>query len=322
MGKVYWSEKYRPYKLDDLCGQENLVNIIKRLLQNADELPHILLFGPSGVGKTTLAFILAYELYGTEWKSYTMYVNASDERKLENVRDIKAFAQTSSLGASKHKFKLVILDEADHLHHTSQPALRSLMENQAKNCKFIITCNYPDKIIMPLRSRSMEINVRKATKKALLEMIDRVAKAENVQGMTDSVRRLLVRAGKGDFRRSINIMQGAVDNGVISEERVAEVTNLIDEKSLSHLFTVLKKEGLEKCIETAQKYMNKGILPESVIEAAFDVALDGGHFGGPKAMDLLTLFVEASQKLAYGTVGSIVVPWFLVKLNDIVDLSK
>jgi DNA polymerase III delta prime subunit len=313
---IYWSENYRPKYINELCGQESLVGIIKRLLMNKEDLPHLLLHGDPGTGKTTTAFIIAREIYGVpEYKNFVHYVNASFERRLENIAEIEKFAKGSSLGTADVNYKLIILDEADYLAPTSQPALRSLMENLADNCRFIITCNYPLKIIPALRSRATEIYVKPATRKAIAQMVDRVVTGEQVVGMTEEIKRMLIRHARGDFRKAINALQASVENKEVTVQRISEITNLMDEKTLMELFRVLDDKGIDECIKKTQKYMSKGVLPESVVEAAFDVCLERGYFGGKNSMKLLDLFTEASVKMGYGVLGAVIVPWFIIKLK-------
>lgn len=316
---IYWAEKYRPKTLGDICGQQSMVRIIKRLLENKEDFPHIILHGPPGTGKTTMAFVIARELYGNNFMSFVKYVNASLERKLENIKEIEDFARARTILDSPVKFKLIILDEADYLAPLSQPSLRSLMENLADNCKFIITCNYPNRIIPAIRSRATEIAVRKATPKAIEQMIDRVVDGEGIEGMDGSIKKMLVRYANGDFRRLINALQAATVNGKISRKSVADVTSMMDKRSLARIFKVLHEKGVEDAIKLVQEYMRRGILPESVLDAAFEMCMDRGLFGTDKSMPLLELFAEAAGKLTDSVHGMIVVPWFIMELDRLLE---
>jgi len=140
-----WTQKYRPIKLDDIVGNKPIITSIKSMLS---DLPHMLFMGPAGVGKTTVALAITKEL-GCEYKE----INASDENGVDVVRTtIKNFMISASLTG---KPKILILDEADSTSTEFQTALRRMMEQYSKNCKVIIICNYPHKIIAPIKSRCL-----------------------------------------------------------------------------------------------------------------------------------------------------------------------
>jgi replication factor C subunit 3/5 len=196
-----WTEKYRPVMLDDLCGHQDKITLAKEFIKKSD-MPHFLLFGPPGSGKTS--FILAYvrELYGkTEYKKYILELNASDERGIGTVRnDITTFIRLSS-----NKPKLVILDEADAMTGDAQGALRRIMETHINVARFCLICNDYSKIINGVSSRCTQLmfGALKATdiKKRILEIVEK----EKIN-ITDEAISTLASLNK-DLRQIMNILQ-------------------------------------------------------------------------------------------------------------------
>ena len=156
MSHSLWVEKYRPKDLSTYVGNEHLKEKVKVYLESED-VPHLLLFGKAGTGKTTLAKIVVNNI-----DCDYMYINASDENKVDDVRNkIKTFA--SSVGFKS--LKVIILDECDYLTPNAQAALRNLMETFSKHCRFILTCNYVERIIDPIQSRCQSYKVVPPSKK-------------------------------------------------------------------------------------------------------------------------------------------------------------
>ena len=198
-----WVEKYRPDSLDTYIGNEHLKNKVKLYLENED-VPHLLLYGKAGTGKTTLAKIITNKI-----ECDCLYINASDENNVDNVRNkIKTFA--SSIGFKP--LKVVILDEADFLTPNAQAALRNLMETFSKHCRFILTCNYVERIIDPIQSRCQSYKIVPPSKKEVALHLKEILDTENVKFNLDDMA-LLVNSGYPDIRRVINSAQRQVVDG-------------------------------------------------------------------------------------------------------------
>jgi replication factor C subunit 3/5 len=200
---LHWVEKYRPNSLDELIGQTEIITTLQRLI--GGDLPHLLFYGPAGVGKTSTIFALAKQIYGKHFKSMILELNASDERGIDVVRDrIKTFAGTRTLFNSG--CKLVILDEADSMTAAAQAALRRVIEQYTRNCRFCFICNYLSKVIPALQSRCTRFRFGPLPKDAVQKRLVDIMADEKLVYTPDGLA-ALVKLGRGDMRRSLNILQ-------------------------------------------------------------------------------------------------------------------
>ena len=232
MNDYLWVEKYRPQTIEDCILPNDLKETFNSFLEKG-EIPNILLSGSAGVGKTTIAKALCNEL-GADF----YVINGSDEgRFLDTVRNqAKTFAATVSL-TSESRHKVLIIDEADNTTPDVQLLLRASIEEFQKNCRFIFTCNFKNKIIEPLHSRTtvIDFNVRGKTKQTLaaqfFERCRDILTREKVR-FNDKVVVQVIQKYFPDFRRTLNELQrygstGAIDTGILATLGNANVDSLV-----------------------------------------------------------------------------------------------
>ena len=201
-----WVEKYRPTQLDNYIGNDHLKSKVSVYLESGD-IPHLLLFGRAGTGKTTLAKLLVNNI-----DCDYLYINASDENSVDVVREkVKNFAST--LGFKD--MKVIILDECDYITPNAQAALRNLMETFSKNCRFILTCNYVERIIDPIQSRCQSFQIIPPSKKEVAIHTSSILNTEGVSFDNEQIV-TMVNSSYPDIRRIINAVQrNIVDNNLI-----------------------------------------------------------------------------------------------------------
>ena len=238
MSHSLWVEKYRPTDLSTYVGNEHLKEKVKVYLESED-VPHLLLFGKAGTGKTTLAKIVVNNI-----DCDYMYINASDENKVDDVRNkIKTFA--SSVGFKS--LKVIILDECDYLTPNAQAALRNLMETFSKHCRFILTCNYVERIIDPIQSRCQSYKVVPPSKKEVAQQMVNILKEENCQFELDDIA-LIVNAGYPDIRRVINSAQRQIVDGKLKIDTSSVIQNNYKLQLLEMLSNGSKLNDIRKLI--------------------------------------------------------------------------
>lgn len=198
-----WVEKYRPKDLSTYLGNEEIKDLFKKFI-NENDLPHLLLGGKAGIGKTSLAKLLVKNM-----NCESLYINASDDNKVETIRTrVKAFAAQRSF----KDVKVVILDEGDYLSNSSQAALRNIIEMFSASTRFIITCNYPEKIIDALQSRCVVVNLKHPQKQEIAKHCINILNTENIKYDLTQLKEV-VESNYPDIRSIIKILQISSSTG-------------------------------------------------------------------------------------------------------------
>ncbi|MEL9991123.1 MAG: replication factor C small subunit [Thermoproteus sp.] len=233
MSELFWFEKYRPRSFEEVVDLEE---VKARLLEfvKAGNMPHLLFYGPPGTGKTTMALVLARELYGEAWRENVLELNASDERGINVIRErVKEFARTAPVG--KAPFKLVILDEADNMTSDAQQALRRIMEMYANTTRFILLANYVSGIIEPIQSRCAVFRFTPLPKDAVVARLKYIAEQEGVKVSQDALD-AIYDFTQGDMRRAITALQiASTTTKEVNEEVVARALGYVSPAMLRQI---------------------------------------------------------------------------------------
>jgi replication factor C small subunit len=220
-----WVEKYRSQNLDSYVGNETIKNTISKYLEQND-IQNFLFYGPAGTGKTTLAKLIVNSL-----DCDYMYINASDERGIDTIRDkVSGFASVASF----KPLKVVILDEADFITIQGQAALRNVIETYSRTTRFILTCNFVERIIDPLQSRCQVLKIVPPSKQEIAYHIVNVLKQENVEMVAEDLK-LIVNQYYPDIRKMLNTLQMSVVGDEIKVDKSILVSNSYMNKVLKEL---------------------------------------------------------------------------------------
>jgi len=322
MSSGMWTEKYRPQSLDDIVNQMETVSRFKTFVSEKN-MPHLLLVGPAGIGKTTSILALARDLYGPSYRSFILELNASDERGIGVIRDkVKNFARTAAI-ASPVSFKILIMDEADHLTGDAQHALRRTMEIYTKTCRFCLLGNYSENIIDPIQSRCSVFRFSPLKESDLKGYIEYIAKKENLDIVEEGLD-AIYQASNGDMRKSINLLQAAAAN-----------QKLIDDIAIYNLLGNVSPEAIKDMLNTALDgnflesrellrglLINQGLAPEDIIRNIYREIMRHSTLSEQWKVKLSDTLGTIDYRLTQGSRAEIQLSTLLAHLSVVKDDMK
>lgn len=225
------NEKYRPDTLEGyICKEETKVKFQEFI--DKQDIPHLLFAGKPGAGKTTIAKILVNNI-----NCDYLYINAADERSIDVMREkVGAFASAGSF----KPLKIVILDEATHILQASQVVLLNMMETYSLNTRFILTGNYPERLIDPLRSRCQEFSLQPPSKKVIAQHIHDILSKEEIEHTLEDIA-AIIKKFYPDYRRIINNCQKYTVNNVLTLDDTVSISDDYKNKILTELKTITSK---------------------------------------------------------------------------------
>jgi replication factor C small subunit len=307
-----WVEKYRPKKISEVINQKEIVSSIKSLLKHQSEMPHLLFSGSAGVGKTTTALCISKEILGEHWRDYTLELNASDERGINMVRErVKKFSRFAGLD-TKIPFKVIILDEADEMTSDAQTALRRIIEDTSKICRFILIANNLSKIISPIQSRCVVFKFTTISDKDIVTQLKSIAKSENIKSDEKGLV-AICNYTEGDLRHAINILQATASSGNVTESAVKSVVGLTRTKDVQDVLKLAldgKISGArDKMIELIKVYgMSESDFLKYINQAAFNSKTD-------KLEDMLETIAKYDYRILIGANPEIQLSALLAELS-------
>jgi replication factor C small subunit len=308
-----WVEKYRPSKLSEIVNQTEIIGSLQALIKDPTDMPHLMFSGSAGVGKTTTALCIARQILGEYARDYTLELNASDERGIGMVREkVKKFSRYA--GMVDVPFKIIILDEADEMTSDAQTALRRIIEDTAKYCRFILIANNISKIIDPIQSRCATFKFTTISEEDMINHLESIAKKEKVKSDKKGLK-AIYDYSEGDLRHAINLLQATASLGEITEEHVKTSAGLTKTSDVDEVLKMALSgkvvEAREKMIELIKVYgMSESDFLKYINSAVFKSKHD-------KLSEILQVIAKYDYRILSGANSEIQLSALLAELSTL-----
>jgi replication factor C subunit 2/4 len=307
--EIPWVEKYRPKNLDDIIQQDEVVKVLKNTLVTG-ELPHLLLFGPPGTGKTSTILAIALQLFGPRViHERVIELNASDERGIGIVRDtIITFAKIS-IGSKDPKypcpnFKIIILDEADAMTPEAQAALRKAIEKMSGITRFCFICNYISKIIDPISSRCTQFRFKPIQKHEIFKKLTTIAKNESIN-IDDECINKIVDISEGDVRRSIMTLQNTKYiikyAKTVTPRDIIKMTGGIDDTQLKNFWKICSTGSISDIRSLTLSIQRGGYQVKNILNLLQKSLLDDKKLSSEQKSKISMELCQTDKKLTEGS---------------------
>jgi len=308
-----WVEKYRPMKLSEIVNQTEIVGSLEALIKDPTDMPHLMFSGSAGVGKTTTALCISRQILGEYAKDNTLELNASDERGIGMVREkVKKFSRFA--GMAEVPFKIIILDEADEMTSDAQTALRRIIEDTAKICRFIFIANNISKIIDPIQSRCATFKFTSISEEDVIGRLEEIAKKEKVKTEKKGLKAIYDHS-EGDLRHAINLMQATASLGGITEEHVKSSAGLTKVSDVDDVLKIALSgkvpEAREKMIELIKVY---GMSESDFLKYINAAVFKSKH---SKLSEILEIIAKYDYRILVGSNSEIQLSAMLAELSTL-----